>query len=245
MNPSMPAIQILVISLQRSVDRRNKVEQEMQKISMPWAFLDAVDGSSLTSIPSEYNPSKVKRLQGYSLTASEIGCYLSHKEAWKRCVSSSLPTLILEDDFLFKSNFVETLEILLNKVSKWDFVRLQGLYEVPFTKIYEVSGISLVKNHGDPCGTAAYILKPNVAKILIEHSVDIYEPVDHFLEHCHKHHAELLAIRPYPVDVTPLQTTIGDRPGRLPIHGFTKLKRSIFRAIDRWFSKNAWFPKKR
>lgn len=81
MNFTPFSLQILVISLKRSLSRREQAEREMLKISFPWSFLDAVDGSLLKSLPVEYKPNKVKRLQGYELTANEIGCYLSHKKA--------------------------------------------------------------------------------------------------------------------------------------------------------------------
>jgi aspartate carbamoyltransferase catalytic subunit len=104
-------LQVLVISLRRSEDRRAKVEQELKKTSLPWSFLDAVDGSALISHPVEYQPLKVQLLQGYPLTPNEIGCYLSHKEAWKRCVAQNIPTLVFEDDFVLSAEF----ESLMNQ----------------------------------------------------------------------------------------------------------------------------------
>lgn len=101
----------------------------------------------------------------------------------------------------------------------------------------------MVRNIGDAVGATAYMIKPSAAKKLIEAASDIYEPLDHFLEHRQKHHLEFLAISPYPVDITGVQTTIADRPDRLPIRGLAKLKRSICRILDRRFSKNPWFPK--
>lgn len=243
MNQSPMQVQILVISLERSLDRRRQVEQEMKKISLPWAFLDAVDGSTLATLPVEYKPNKVKRLQGYALTPNEIGCYLSHKEAWKYCVAKNIPTLILEDDFVLSSDFEKILNALLSEVTEWDFIRLQGLYKVPFKVVIEQSGLTLAKNQGDAVGATAYLLKPKVAVQLIRHSVDIYEPVDHFLEHYQKHGLEFLAIQPYPVDITRTQSTIVDRSERTPIKGFQKRIRSVARFFDRTFSKEPWFPR--
>lgn len=243
MNQLRLQVQILVISLKKSLDRRKQVEQEMQKISLHWAFLSAIDGSALDVPPAEYKPNKVKILQGYALTPNEIGCYLSHKEGWKRCVEKNVPTLILEDDFVLSSDFEATLSVLLNEVTEWSFVRLQGLYEVPFKRVLEQSGCTLVKNQGDAVGATAYLLKPQVAAQLIQHSVDIYEPVDHFLEHYQKHGIEFLAIRPYPVDITRAKSTIADRSERMPIKGLQKYIRSIARALDRAFGKQPWFPK--
>jgi glycosyl transferase family 25 len=243
MNPLSSQIQILVISLKRSLDRRKQVEKEMQKISLPWTFLDAVDGSALVVPPVEYKSNKVKRLQGYALTPNEIGCYLSHKEAWKRCAEKNVPTLILEDDFVLSSNFEKILNALLNEVTEWSFVRLQGLYEVDFKKVLEQSELTLVKNQGDAVGATAYLLKPSVAARLIKHSVDIYEPVDHFLEHYQKHGLEFLAVRPYPIDITRAKSTIADRSERAPVKGVQKRIRSLARLVDRVFSKEPWFPK--
>lgn len=236
-------IQILVISLERSLDRRRQVEKEMQKISFPWTFLDAVDGSALVTPPVEYKKNKVKRLQGYALTPNEIGCYLSHKKAWKCCVEKNMTTLVLEDDFVLSSDFEEILNSLVSEDDSWSFVRLQGLYELPFQKVFEHSAFNLVKNQGDAVGATAYLLKPSVAARLIKHSTDIYEPVDHFLEHYQKHGLKFLAIRPYPIDITRAQSTIADRSERAPVKGLQKRIRSVARVVDRVFSKDPWFPK--
>ena len=236
-------IQILVISLQRSPDRREKARQELSKINLPWEFLDAVDGSLMSQPPSEYKPSKVKRLQGYSLTANEIGCYLSHKKAWQRCVDQNLPTLILEDDFTLAADFENDLKTLLENSDRWDLLRLQGLYEVPYTKVGQVGNMIIAKNQGDAVGATGYLVKPVIAQRLIDASHEIYEPVDHFLEHHQKHHLDFLAIRPYLIDITRVKSTIDDRSEREPIKGLAKRIRSVYRAIDRIFSDDPWFPK--
>ena len=236
-------IQILVISLQRSPDRREKVRQELSKINLPWEFLDAVDGSQMSISPAEYKVDKVKRLQGYALTANEIGCYLSHKKAWQRCVDQNLPTLILEDDFTLAADFENDLKTLLENSDRWDLLRLQGLYEVPYTKVGQVGNMIIAKNQGDAVGATGYLVKPVIAQRLIDASHEIYEPVDHFLEHHQKHHLDFLAIRPYLIDITRVKSTIDDRSEREPIKGLAKRIRSVYRAIDRIFSDDSWFPK--
>lgn len=243
MTTTKAPLQVLVISLRRSLDRRAKVEQELKKVSLPWSFLDAVDGSALASPPVEYQPLKVKLLQGYPLTPNEIGCYLSHKEAWKRCVAENLPTLVFEDDFVLSPEFESVINALMNEKDSWNFVRLQGLYEVPNREITSVGGAKLVKNLGDAVGATAYLLNPHVAQVLIDESRTIYEPVDHFLEHQSKHGLEFLAVRPYPVDISRVKSTIDDRSERAPVKGLRKRVRSIARAIDRLCSSQPWFPK--
>lgn len=238
----MPEIQGLVISLAGSDVRQQKVKSELDKTNLDWHFLDAVRGSALTSTPKEYQPEKVKNLLGFELTPNELGCFLSHKKAWQECVDKNIPTIIFEDDFCLLPHFEQAIHFLVNESTNWDAVRLQGLSTVPQEKIQGNTVFSLVRNIGDAVGATAYLLKPSAAQTLIDASSDIYEPLDHFLEHHQKHHLEFLAISPYPVDITGVETTIADRPSRLPIRGWLKTKRSILRALDRWFSKNPWFP---
>jgi len=242
----MSEIQILVISLADSHARQRKVMAEFDKTSMNWRFLDAVRGSALSSIPKEYNSTKVKNLLGFELTPNELGCFLSHKKAWQECVDKNIATIIFEDDFCLLPHFEEAIHFLVENPTSWNAVRLQGLSNVPQEKIHGMGGAEgafLVRNKADAVGATAYLLKPSAAQILIDSSSDIYEPLDHFLEHYQKHQLEFLAVSPYPVDITGVQTTIADRPGRLPIKGWRKYKRSILRAMDRSFSKNPWFPR--
>jgi len=224
--------------------RREKAKSELAKTKLIWSFLDAVDGSQLQSPPREYQSRKVKRLLGYEMTPNEIGCFLSHKKAWQACLKTNQPTLIFEDDFILLPHFEKTLELLLSEYHDWQLIRLQGLAQTQHDIVKTIGEISIVKNHEDPLGATAYIIKPEAAKTLIDHAKDIYEPLDHFLEHKRKHGIEMLAIKPYPVDISKVQSTIADRPSdRKPIKGIRKKLRSLSRALDRFVSPSPWFPK--
>ncbi|MBI1561082.1 glycosyltransferase family 25 protein [Helicobacter pylori] len=60
------------------------------------------------------------------LLPQEFGCYLSHYLLWKECVKTNQPIVILEDDAMLESNFMQALEDCLK--SPFDFVRLYGHY---------------------------------------------------------------------------------------------------------------------
>ncbi|MFP5953405.1 glycosyltransferase family 25 protein [Helicobacter pylori] len=60
------------------------------------------------------------------LLPQEFGCYLSHYFCWKECVKTNQPVVILEDDAMLESNFIQALEDCLK--SPFDFVRLYGHY---------------------------------------------------------------------------------------------------------------------
>ncbi len=60
------------------------------------------------------------------LLPQEFGCYLSHYFLWKECVKLNQPVVILEDDAMLESHFMQALEDCLK--SPFDFVRLYGHY---------------------------------------------------------------------------------------------------------------------
>lgn len=236
-------VPIIVISLKRAHERRQNSEKEFLNQHAKWEFLDAIDGLKLYNMPPEYNEKKVSRLLGFSLTLSEIGCFLSHREAWLKCIEKNTAVLILEDDFMFHSNIQESIAFLLENQSLWDIARLQALSESEHLALKEMNQCKIVQNDGDPLGATAYLLKPSSAKKLLIHSSEIFEPLDHFLEHYKKHGLRMVAVKPYPVKTNGADSTIFDRPNRNPITGIKKIIRSIARTIDRVTNSQPWFPK--
>jgi glycosyl transferase family 25 len=233
----------VVISLKRAQERRQNAEKELRDHGASWEILDAVDGLKLHNTPPEYNEKKVLSLLGFPLTLSEIGCFLSHREAWLRCIEKNSTVLILEDDFVLSSNIHEAISFLLKNHELWDIARLQALSDSIHTVKKETDQFKIVENDSDPLGATAYLIKPSSAKKLIIYSNEIFEPLDHFLEHSKKHGLRMLAIKPYPVTVNGSESTIFDRPIRRPISGVRKTIRSIARLVDRLTNSQPWFPK--
>ena len=244
----MSPLQILVISLKHSRERQAKVAGEMAKTGLAWGFLDAVDGSKLDMSRVAYDAAKVRRLLGFELTPREIGCYLSHMKCWQACVDAGRPTLIFEDDFVVQPHFEAVLKTLVDDYKDWQIVRLQALCDSGHALVADFGAYRLVKNDSDPLGATAYLVNPASARVLLEGSTEIYEPLDHYIEHHEKHGLQMLAILPYPitvVDPTRATSTITDRPDRRSLRGLRKVARSFYRLLDRSFSRNPWFPRGR
>jgi len=222
-----------VISLNRSIERRQRTELALNEFGLKWQFLDAVDGNELKLPISAYDPKQGKRLIGFELKSGEIGCFLSHRHAWLECVRKNRPTLVLEDDFLIEPHFKNVLEIAFGAYQDWDLLRLQGISEVPHELLSQYGDIKFVHNFGDPLGTTAYIIKPTAAKILIDKSNTFLEPVDHFIENYRKHELVITAVNPYPISNFGKESTIENREDRKPIRGFQKWRRSSYRFIYR------------
>jgi len=236
-------IPALIVSLERAKLRRDRSKEQLQNYCDTWEIIDAIDGLKLQNLPLEYNEKKVKRLLGFSLTLAELGCFLSHREAWIKCLEKNDAVLILEDDFVFNFHIKDAIDIAMENQSMWDILRLHALTDSNHTEIKNTNLFRIVQNHGDPLGATAYMIKPSTAKKLLIYSNEIYEPLDHFLEHTKKHGLRILALKPYPISTSGADSTIFDRPARHPITGTKKLKRSLYRMADRFFSSNPWYPK--
>jgi glycosyl transferase, family 25 len=240
----MTPLYTILISLKRSEARRkHAIESLAANPLLQWEVLEGVDGLQLQHTPPEYREGKVCRLLGFPLTPSEIGCFLSHRLAWIRCVEKDCDALILEDDFAFRPHFEQAISTLYTQYPNWDIARLQGLAATPDSPLALGSDYQIVSNNKDPLGATAYIIKPSAAKKLIAYSSEIFEPLDHFLEHQKIHKLKIVAYKPYPIEVTGMVSTMHDRFDRAPIKGIRKKLRSLHRAIDRLLNSKPWFPK--
>ena len=112
------------------------------------------------------------------------------------------PNIIFEDGFCLLPHFEKIINYLINDYTNWVAICLQGIHPAQQDVDDFYDDIQLDQNKADAVGSAAYIIKPAQAKLLIEAAVDIYESLDHFLEHPPVHHVDFLAIYPYPVHTT-------------------------------------------
>ena len=174
---------ICYINLDRSTMRRQWMESQMAQLGVRFERISAVDGFSL-------NPSSIKNtiIQGHRaecrLSATELGCFLSHREAWKRISSSSEEFgVVLEDDILLSSKVQlflndfswiprRTVLIRLETTRKRERLRKRQecgtIHDIPYT-LHEFKG---------SYGSGAYILHKEMARWLIKNTKKICRTVD-------------------------------------------------------------------
>lgn len=94
-------IPVLYINMDRSVNRRICVEQEMESVSVQATRIRGVDGKVINSAKSVYDGVTVKN--DFRMTPSEVGCAASHLIAIRHAYDQKWPyVLICEDDVSFK-----------------------------------------------------------------------------------------------------------------------------------------------
>jgi len=130
MNSELSNIKCFIIHLQRANKRRKFVDEIVNNVPMTSEIIDAIDGSSwpekkinrILSNKKSYNPK-----YPFKLNLGEIGCFLSHREAWQRIVDQKLEAgLIIEDDVRVNPKiFYKSLNFTLKNIKKYKYIQFQ------------------------------------------------------------------------------------------------------------------------
>ncbi|MFL9964196.1 glycosyltransferase family 25 protein [Paraburkholderia sediminicola] len=99
---------IYVISLSSS-ERRESIAKVLTDRGAAFRFEDAVDGRELTEaqIDDIYDEAAARDRYGRPLTRGELGCFMSHRSAWRKIAESGRSAVVIEDDALLEAVFYE------------------------------------------------------------------------------------------------------------------------------------------
>jgi glycosyl transferase, family 25 len=85
---------IYVINMNKSHARLAQMNEQMEKMAMPFQRIEAVDGKALSCVEMAKHCSQFSK---EFVPQSVIGCALSHKKAWQTMIDNGDPyALILE-----------------------------------------------------------------------------------------------------------------------------------------------------
>jgi glycosyl transferase family 25 len=97
-----------LINLDRSPHRLAEMRTRLGAIEVAFTRVAAVDGKALTA--AEREATRADHNDWLPLTASEIGCFLSHRECWRRIAAGPAAYgCVFEDDMLLSSRVKDRL----------------------------------------------------------------------------------------------------------------------------------------
>jgi glycosyl transferase family 25 len=179
-------ISIRIISLVRSVERRENVSRCMAAIQLPFEFIDAVDGRVLTDedLARKTDAARMVAAIGRPMTRGEIGCSLSHLEACRQLLASDAPaTLVLEDDCQPDETLVRFLSAADNLPAGWDVIHLHW-WNARTSLLRQhrlTSGIKLLRFVESGWSSGAYLMSRHAAQKILEKNTPVIVPSDHVL----------------------------------------------------------------
>lgn len=183
-----------IISLKDSSDRWASVSNEFKRLALTPIKFEAVDGRNKNfKIPyiTEISDNITLPQKNYNkMTSGEIACFLSHRKCWEDFIKSDFEWALIGEDDIFLSSKGKELLISPDWIpSGVDLVQI-GSFQKESLKCYvERKSLIKLKNNfslvkmlkPSSMGTQLYWMNKKAARIALELSHCIHEPVDHFL----------------------------------------------------------------
>ena len=203
-----------VINLAANRQRLQRVESQFYRMAIEWQRLDAVNGWGLSEaeIGSVYDEEQNRRKAKLPLVKPEIGCYLSHYDAWKAIADGTAPGgFIFEDDLLAEDSLPEILELLSGDDGDWDMVKLFSFDQSPHCLSRRPLGESfeLVEPYKIPTCLIGYGIRQSAAKKLVQRTLPFYRPVDEDMKFFWETGLKVALVLPPPILVGDQETVTG------------------------------------
>ncbi|MGN6769471.1 MAG: glycosyltransferase family 25 protein [Rhizobiaceae bacterium] len=197
---------LLIVNLDRSPERWRHAETAYRRGGFAVERLSAVDGDILTEaeIAAIVDFGRNRRLYKHPLTRGEIGCYLSHRLAWRRILTSGAEGgYVFEDDSEPGPMLVAAMALVEGSVADWDMVKLFTNRRPGGRLVGEAGALSLRRPAVLPNGTVGYALSRQGADKLLRRTGRLFRPLDIDLKHWWEHDLRVLVVNPAVVRCTP------------------------------------------
>ena len=167
----LPGDLALLINLPSATDRLAFQERQLREMAIPFRLLPA---TAVADVPAA-RMEQLRASWARPLRATEVCCTLSHRRAWEEVVASGRPRVVLEDDAILSLGAAGLLAALLAR-DDLDYVQLET-YALPKLLSRESAPVGgtpfrlsrLVRDKG---GSAAYLIWPRAAAMLLESTKD-------------------------------------------------------------------------
>ncbi|MEM7083929.1 MAG: glycosyltransferase family 25 protein [Pseudomonadota bacterium] len=226
---------ILVISLAHAVERRAAVSRQLGAQNLPFSFMDAIDKRSLSDEERGRVEEKEYVLNtGRLATDGEIACFASHRKAWRQCVDSGAPLVIMEDDFTLSANFSAAIDAANACIEACGFIRFQSETRARKKPLREIQQHTLWRYTKAPHSLAGYMLSPASAAALLHNSRRFFGPADVYTKMFWLHRQVMYGVTPYSVWDSEFSgdSHIGARP-KAQKDWLTRLRRPL-RKLRHW-----------
>ncbi|MEZ6131735.1 MAG: glycosyltransferase family 25 protein [Planctomycetaceae bacterium] len=175
-----------VITLERSVERRPHADWIVSQLPLPSEILNAVDGRALPQdLVAEVCQRQIHSPKyPHELSRGEIGCFLSHRNAWQTILDRNLDAaLILEDDITFdRDELCSAVKFVELSAEPGDYVQFQVRDVVAFAPEVRDCGHALIQPRPAMLRTTAQFVTREAAQRLLDVTQSFDRPVDTFLQ---------------------------------------------------------------
>tara|TARA_B110001469_G_scaffold126247_2_gene143426 strand:- start:4853 stop:5605 length:753 start_codon:yes stop_codon:yes gene_type:complete len=229
-----------IINLEKSTDRMAHMRQEIEALGVPYTRIEAVYGPDLPEPIQGFDEKRFNLLTGKHKNSREIGCYLSHINAFKAFLASSAShALILEDDVHLPRELTTLLDRAIEHQAHWDLLRLSSSRQGQFIKITQLDAThQLAYNLKVLKNTGAYLITRKGAEACLNKMLPMCLPYDVALDRDWDIGIKTACIDPMPVELEDFPTQIIHKAKRIRryrattfhiFHLITRIQRKAYR----------------
>ncbi len=204
-----------VINLDANTARLDAVGTVLRGQDISFSRINAVNGWTLTpdDIARAYDVRRNASDARQPLVPAEIGCYLSHIEAWRRIAEDEADGgFVFEDDFSATPDLARVMTALSENVTGgWDMVKLFTLApEVALAAPRELlDGVRIGIPYRVPTCLIGYGLTRSAAQRLVDRALPFFRPVDEDQKYVWETGLRVALVLPSPVTLGDQQTVTG------------------------------------
>ena len=170
---------IFVINMAKATERLAFQQEQMARLGLSFETIIATTPDTAQQDLLQ----KMKKLWIWERPPAEyeIATLLSYAKAWQKILENNRPAFILEDDAVLDNNTPLILEKLANNKTNVGIVNLEKCSNIQWIskkKLALTNKINLYKCYYFRCSSAAYVLYPSGAKILLDAKEKRLYPAD-------------------------------------------------------------------
>lgn len=216
---------VFIINLERSVDRRIKMQQQLAHYRLNYEFFTAIEGECLSDeMLSWYDDNLREKTRWFprELKKNEIACAISHLLIYEKLIKENIKAaIILEDDAVINDDFYEIIKRQASFPKQYELLYYhhgKAKHYPKFKKFYKDYRLVHYRRQSKHSQrsiiyASAYQITREGAFKLLRHGYPITMPADIFLGHLNIHHIRAYGIEPSCTaqDRESFLSTIGDR----------------------------------
>ena len=158
-------MKIFVISMSSYQERRDFQQSQAKNLGLEIEFIEAINGSLLSELELQQAANNWTR----NIFSKDVGCFHSHRKAWKRVSQESEKCLIIEDDVIFSNNIKEILYFISKQSDNWNVA-----YDLEYVPRKHILGKNIIwsdvktnstaiRIYQNKDGLGAYVIGPKLA----------------------------------------------------------------------------------
>lgn len=232
---------IYIINLEKSKDRREFISNQFNNLSkkIDYNFFKAVYGKEEFNHPlfSKYNEKKRFARKGHYMSLSQLGCFASHYLLWQKCIELNQGIIVLEDDAIIHSNFLEALEFISSDKNHFEFLWLSPPAPAKRNQkgkmIYSLDKIEIARYKEGWGNATGYFITPKSAKKLLDYCEEWILDVDIMMERYWENKVDYLALSPFCVEPDLSKESnipVDKKQGKRSL--IVKIKRELYKVQD-------------